>query len=429
MMTSRERVIAALNHQTPDRCPIDLGSTGLTGMNVSTMYRLRKALGLDEHRIKAIEPFQMLGQVEEDLAKAVGTDVVGLWNKGNMLGFTNTNWKPFDLDDGTPTWMGGGFEHDVNAKGEKLVYACSDRNAPYAFCMPKGGSFFENIDHFDEPFDMDMDEEDMTPGEDFKEDFKVATDEDARYWEEEARKLYTETDYAIIGALGGGGLGDAAWLPGPTIKHPKGIRRFEDWMMAMVAYPDYVEEIFAMQTEVMMKNLEIYKQAVGDKIQVVYISGTDFGTQNGLFLSLATFRKLFKPYFKKMNDWVHQNTNWKIFYHSCGCVNTLLDDLCDIGVDCLNPVQFGAMEPKGMTPQRLKAEYGDKLVFWGGGVDTQRVLPFGTPEEVRQQVAERVRVLNQDGGFVFSTIHNVVSGVPEENLIAMYETVLGEKLR
>ena len=162
-MTSRERVIKALNHEQPDRCPIDLGSCGQTGMNISTLYRLRKALGLDEHRLKAVEPYQMLGEIEEDLRQAVHSDVVGLFNRGNMMGFLQQDWKPFDLDDGTPTWMGGGFEYDVNEKGDKMVYACGDRSCKYALCMPKGGFFFDNLDHFDVPFDMEMDEEDLTP--------------------------------------------------------------------------------------------------------------------------------------------------------------------------------------------------------------------------------------------------------------------------
>ncbi len=428
-MTSRERVQAALAHQQPDRCPIDLGSCGQTGMNISTLYRLRKALGLDEHRIKAVEPFQMLGEVEKDILTAVHSDVVGLWNRGNMMGFYQENWKPFDMDDGTPTWMGGGFEYDKNEKGDTLVYACGDRTAPYAQCMPKGGSFFDNIDHFEEPFDMDMDEDDMTPQEDYKDDFKVATDEDARYWENEAKRLYEGTDYAIMGVLGGAGLGDAAFVPGPTVKHPKGIRKIQDWMLAQAIYPDYIDEVFSLQTEVMLKNLEIYHQAVGERIQVVWISGTDFGTQKGPFMSLDTFRELYKPHYKKINDWVHKHTTWKTFYHTCGCVNAFLDDFAEMGLDCLNPVQFSAMEPNGYGPQRLKDEYGDKFTFWGGGVDTQRVLPFGTPEEVREQVAERVRILNKDGGFIFNPIHNVVANVPTDNLIAMYETVAGEKLR
>ncbi len=428
-MTSRERVIAAINHQTPDRCPIDLGSNGQTGMNVSTLYRLRKALGLDEHRLKVIEPMQMLGEIEEDIMKAVHSDVIGLWNRGNMMGVLQENWKPYDMYDGTPTYMAGGFEYDIDEKGDTLVYACGDRSAKYAFHMPKGGSFFDNRDHFDAPFDMDLDEEDLTPEADWKADFQVCTDEDARYWEEESKKLYEGTDYAIMGVLGGAGLGDVAWIPGPCVKNPKGIRTIQDWLAAHALFPDYVDTVFGMQTEVMLKNLEIYKQAVGERIQIVWISGTDFGTQNGLFLSNNTFRTLYKPYYKQINDWVHKNTGWKTFYHTCGCINNLLDDLADMGVDCLNPVQFSAMEPKGMTPQRLKDEYGDKFTFWGGGVDTQRVLPFGTPDEVRAQVEERVRILNQNGGYIFNPIHNVVANVPEENLVAMYETVLGKKIR
>ena len=206
-MTSRQRVIAALNHQQPDRCPIDLGSSAITGMNASTMYRLRKALGLEDRPIKVIEPFQMLGKVDEDLAKLVQTDVVGLWNRSNMMGFSQDSWKPFRMDDGTPTLIGSGFECDINEKGDRMVYACGDRSAKYAQCMPKGGSFFDNLDHFDEPFDFDADEEDLTPLEDFKEDFKVATDEDARHWEEESIRLFDGTNYAIFGLVGCGGLG------------------------------------------------------------------------------------------------------------------------------------------------------------------------------------------------------------------------------
>lgn len=172
-MTSRERVIAAINHKQPDRCPIDLGSNGQTGMNVSTVYKLRKALGLDEHRLKVIEPLQMLGEIEEDLLKAVHSDMVGLWNVGNMMGFRQENWKPFDMDDGTPTYMGGGFAYDVNEKGDTMAYLCGDRGAKYGYCMVKNGSFFDNLDHFEEPFDWDLDEEDLTPLEDYKDDFQV----------------------------------------------------------------------------------------------------------------------------------------------------------------------------------------------------------------------------------------------------------------
>ncbi|MEG0913947.1 MAG: uroporphyrinogen decarboxylase family protein [Oscillospiraceae bacterium] len=428
-MTSRERVIAAINHQQPDRCPIDLGGCGQTGMNVSTMYRLRKALGLDDHRLKVIEPFQMLGEVEEDLRKAVHSDVVGLWNTGNMMGYKNDNWKPWDMDDKTPTYMGGGFEYDVNEKGDKMFYCCGDRTAPYSCCMPKNGSFFDNVAHTTEAFDWDIDEADLTPISDYKEDFAVATDEDARYWEEESKRLYSETNYAIMGVLGGAGLGDVATIPGPTIRNPKGIRTIEGWLTAHAMFPDYISEIFEYQTDIMLKNLEIYKQAVGERISICWISGTDFGTQQGSFTGIDSFRKLYKPHYTKINNWVHTHTGWKTFYHTCGCINSLLDDLAEMGVDCLNPVQLNAMEAKGMSAQRLKDEYGDKFTFYGGGVDTQKTLPFGTPDQVREEVAKRVEIFNKGGGFIFNTIHNVVSNVPVENLIAMYETVIGTKIK
>ncbi len=420
-MTSRERIIAAINHETPDICPIDLGGCGQTGMNASTMYNLRKAMGLAEKPISIVEPMQMLGEVDEDLRRAVMGDVVGLFNRGTMLGYQNINHKPFTMDDGTPTLMGGGFIYDKNEHGDTIVPCNCEEGAPYAYCMPKGGSFFDSIDH-SEPISLD-DEDKLNAREDFKDDFKVCTDEDARYWEEESKKIYEGTDYAIMGVLGGAGLGDVALIPGPNVKHPKGIRKMDDWLIAHAMYPEYIYEVFELQTEVMLKNLEIYKQAVGERIQTIWISGTDFGTQNSLFASLDSFREIYKPHYKKINDWVHNNTGWKTFYHTCGCITKLLPDLADMGVDCLNPVQFSAMENAGTTPESIKAEFGDKFTFWGGGVDTQHTLPFGTPEEVAAQVKERVRILNEGGGFVFSTIHNVVSGVPAENLIAMYEAV------
>lgn len=171
-------------------------------MSASTLYRLRSALGLDVHPVKIIEPYQMLGEVEDDLRKAVHSDVIGLWNRGNMMGFPQETYKPFKMDDGTPVLIGSGFEEDIAPNGDHLVYACGDRSCKYAFRMPKGGSFFDSVDHFDREFDMDACEEDLSPEDDWKDDFCVCTDEDARYWEEESKRLYYGTDYAIMGGAG-----------------------------------------------------------------------------------------------------------------------------------------------------------------------------------------------------------------------------------
>lgn len=159
---------------------------------------------------------------------------------------------------------------------------------------------------------------------------------------------------------------------GSVFMYPQGIRRFDEWLMAHMLFPEYIQEVFEMQTEVMLKNLEIYRQAVGSRIQIVWISGTDFGTQNGEFFSVDIFRKLYKPYYKRVNDWVHQNTSWKTFYHCCGSIVNYLDDFVDMGVDILNPVQVSA---KGMDPHMLKDRYGGKLVFWGAASIRRRSCP------------------------------------------------------
>lgn len=414
-MTSRQRILETINHRQPDRVPVDLGATGQTGMNASTLYRLRKALGLEEHPIEISEIFQLLGKVDPDMMQYAGADVIGLNNPSNMFGVPDGPLKPFRMPDGTPTLIAQGNEYDVAEDGSVYMYPQGNRSVGPSGHMPAGGSFFDNINRAPE-----FDEDDLTPAEDFKDDFGILDDATARYLEEKSKALYEGTDYAIIGNLGGAGLGDSAMVPGPHVLAPKGIRKFDDWLMAHMLYPEYIQEVFEMQTQTMLKNLEIYRQAVGDRIQIVWISGTDFGTQNGEFFRPEVFRELYKPYYQRINDWVHQNTPWKTFYHCCGSIVNYLDDFVEMGVDILNPVQLSA---RGMDAHMLKEKYGDKLVFWGGGVDTQQTLPFGTPEQVRQQVKERLDILSKDGGYVFAPIHNVVAKTPVENLIAMYEAV------
>ena len=414
-MNSRERVLAAINHRQPDRVPVDLGATGQTGMSASTMYRLRKALGLPEKEIEICEMFQLLGKPDQDLLDYVGADVIGIHNPVNMFGVPDGKLKPFIMPDGTPTLVSEHNEYDFSEDGSVYIYPQGNRSVRPSGHMPAGGYFFDNIDRAGE-----YDEDELCAAEDFKNDFAVMSDEMAKDIEKKTDRAYRETEYAIVGNLGGFGLGDSAMVPGPGLLHPQGIRRFDEWLMAHLLYPEYLNEIFQMQTEIMMKNLEIYHQAVGDKIQIVWISGTDFGTQNGEFFGVDIFRKLYKPYYKKVNDWVHKNTSWKTFYHCCGSIVNYLDDFVDMGVDILNPVQVSA---KGMDPHMLKEKYGSKLVFWGGGIDTQHTLPFGTPDEVQEQVKERLKIFSRDGGYIFNPIHNVVANTPVENLIAMYEAV------
>jgi len=243
--------------------------------------------------------------------------------------------------------------------------------------------------------------------------------------EKTAEDLYKNTEFSIVGRFIDAGFGDIAHVPGASIKYPKGIRDSQKWIMAHVEHPEYIKGIFEYQYEIALKNLELSYEAVGDKIDVIMVSGTDFGSQNGPFISPDMYREIYKPFHEKINKWIHQNTSWKTFYHSCGSVVAFLDDFIEAGVDILNPVQCSA---KGMDPFMLKEKYAEKLVFWGGGVDTQKTLPFGTPEQVKREVSERCRIFGKGGGYVFNAIHNIQQKVPIENLIAMFETVQGENV-
>lgn len=415
-MTSRERLIKSLNHQQPDRVPLDLGATSQTGISASALYILRKALGLCEKPVTVHEPFQLLGYVDEDVMKALGVDVIGLWNPSNFLGVRNSGWKPWNMPDGTPVRIAGGLEFDADENGVTYSYPQGDKTVKPSMKLPAGGYFFDNIDR-----SSDINEDDLDARRDFAGDFPVFDDETAIYLEKESKRLYEETQYGIVGMCGGGGFGDVATLPAAWVRNaPKGIRRMEDWLVAHILYPDYILDLFEMQSEIALKNLEIYRQAVGERVQVVWISGTDFGMQTGAFTSPENYRKLYKPFHKKLNDWVHKNTGWKTFYHTCGSIVSLLDDFAEAGIDILNPVQCSAA---GMDPGMLKEKYGGRFVFWGGGVDTQYVLPFGTPAEVGGQVRKRLEIFSAGGGFVFNTIHNIVGKTPVENILAMYDAV------
>ncbi len=228
------------------------------------------------------------------------------------------------------------------------------------------------------------------------------------------------TGRAVTATLGGTAFGDVAFVPGPGLKHPKGIRDITEWYVSTSSRQDYVHKVFTRQCEIAIQNLERIYAAIGDTVQVVFLCGTDFGTQTSAFCSVKTFRSLYFPYYKQVNDWIHAHTGWKTFKHSCGAISKFLPSMIEAGFDILNPVQCSAT---GMEPEKLKSEFGDRLVFWGGGVDTQKVLPFGTPAQVREQVLARCEIFAPGGGFVFNTIHNVQAATPIANLIAMIDAV------
>jgi len=419
-MTSRERVRAAINHRTPDRVPLDLGSTPVTGIHASTYYRLRQALGFPPQRVKVGEPFQMLAEIDAEVAERLGVDTVAVELPTTLFGFPNTRWKPFDLFDGTPALVSEHFNFTRDANGDLLMHPQGDLSAPPSARMPKDGDFFDAIVRQDPAAEERLDAREFA-----EQQVSRYTDEQLTFLQARADELYRHTSKSLVGCWWQGGLGDIALVPGLSVARPKGVRDPQRWYEMLAERPDYIKEIFEIQFATAMENLKLYHQAVGDKIDVLVVSGTDFGAQRGPLISPRLYRELFKPFHRQINDWTHRHTAWKTFYHSCGSVTAFIEDFIEAGVDILNPVQCSAC---GMEAAELKRKYGDRLVFWGGGVNTQETLPFGTPEQVRREVAERLRIFGAGGGFVFNTIHNIQAKTPTENVLALFETVRGQAL-
>ena len=384
-LTSRERVLGALNHQPTDRVPVDLGGTPCSGAHVSVIANLRRALGLNQagEPVKVTEPYQMLGEVSPDLQKALGIDVVELPKPRNMFGFENVDWKPWRTFDGTDVLVPAQFNTEPQPNGDILMHPEGDMSAPASARMPKGGYYFDSIIR-----QRPIDETKLDPADNI-EDFGPVSEEDLTLYERHAAELYDNTDLAIAAGFPGTAFGDIALVPAPWMKDPKGIRDIEEWYISTVTRRDYIKEVFARQTEIALDNLKRIYQAVGNRVHVVFMDGTDLASQNSLFCSPDAYRELYLPYAKQLNDWIHAHTKWKTLKHCCGGCAPLIEGFIEAGYDVLNPVQTSA---QGMDPAVLVETYGDRIVFWGGGVDTQQTLPFGTPEEVRRQVTERLAI-------------------------------------
>jgi hypothetical protein len=414
-MTSRERLAATLNHQPADRLCVDFGAGFQTGICAGAVHRLRQAaLGQPDFRVKIIESYQMLGEIDEELRQALGLDVVGVHGPGTMFGFKNEGWKSFTMFDGTPVLVPEKFNVTPAENGGWLIYPEGDTSAPPCAWMPKGSYFFDALNR-----QQPLDESELDPADNCEE-MGVVGEEEVQHFAKMARSAYENTSYGIYMTLPGTAFGDIALVPAPWMKNPKGIRGVEEWYMATVTHPDYVRKVFECQCESALKNIELLSKAVGNRAQVVFVSGTDFGTQTSQFCSVQTYREMYKPFHKAVNDRIHKLTKWKTFIHSCGAVHPFIPDFIDAGFDVLNPVQCSA---KGMDPCWLKREFGKDIVFWGGGVDTQKTLPFGTPEEVYREVRERIDIFGEGGGYVFNGTHNIQGNVPTQNILAMFRAV------
>jgi hypothetical protein len=414
-MESRERVESALSHQEPDRVPIDLGGSAVTGMHASTVYNLRQAVHLDPPGtpVKVQEPYQMLGEIKPDLQNILGIDVVALMSPNTMFGYKLTNWKSWTLFDGTPVLVPGGFNTKPNLDGSIFMYPKGNQKVSPVAKMPKDGFYFDSLDRQKK---IDWKKLDVL---DNLEEFRPIDKHDLQFFKQESKRLYS-TGKAILANFGGTSFGDIALVPGLDLEEPRGIRGVKEWYMSHVRRPDYIIEIFERQLEIALENLGKIFSVVDERISAVFITGTDFGSQLKPIISNETYQKLYKPFHFKVNNWIHENTSWRTFIHCCGSIEPLIPEFIEAGFDIINPVQTSAAN---MDPKDLKNKYGQEITFWGGGVDTQNTLPLGTPEMVEREVRERVRVFGKDGGFVFNTIHNVQPRVPIDNVLSMYRAL------
>ncbi len=390
-MSSRERVLAAINHQEPDRVPIDLGGTRVTSIEPGVYARLRERLGIQGDPVKVMDVWQMLAWVEQPAVERLGVDVLPVPRLVQDFGMRIDAWRPWQLDDGTPVQMPANFEPVQDSEGSLCIYQDGELVGKKVPASP----FFDRMVEF-KVYDP------LPPVKSFP--MPIFTDEDLAWRRHWAETLRARTDKALMGEFG------------PILGR---WGSYQEWMYTIAANPDYVLAYYERKIESLLTNLKLYADAVGDNIDVVWW-GEDFGTQTGLMISPRMFKQMVAPYYRRLFDWVHAHTSWQVFFHCCGAIYPIIGTWIECGVDILNPVQTTAT---GMEPTKLKAEFGDRLVFWGGGIDTQTVLPFGTLEEIRQQVRERIRIFGPRGGFVFNPIHNIQGDVTVDRLLAMFDAV------
>jgi uroporphyrinogen decarboxylase len=370
-MTSRERVRRALAHRETDRAPADFGGTISSAISVAAYDNLKRALGL-RAPTRVLETTFQLAEIEEDVFRAIGADTRPLH------GHPPAGWDR------------------VNERGEYV----DEWNVVHV--RAASGLYFENVSP---PLrEADIADLDRYPWPD------PADPERTRGLRERAEAL-AGTGFAVCGA--------------PNhftriFEQAQQLRGMEQLLVDLYEAPAFVEALFRRILEIQKVRWDRYLAVAGRQVDVVRV-GDDVATQAGPILSPDMYRRLLKPFHREYFAFIKERTDARLFYHSCGAVADLIDDFLEIGVDILNPVQVSAA---GMDPAALKARFGDRVVFWGA-VDSQRTLPKGTPEDVRREVRERVRVLGAGGGYVVGPVHNIQPDVPAENILALYDEAVG----
>ncbi|HET6440962.1 MAG TPA: uroporphyrinogen decarboxylase family protein [Phycisphaerae bacterium] len=374
-MTPRERVLAALDHREPDRVPIDLGGNQ-TGIHKVAYRKLIDRLGLDEE-IVIMDLVQQLAQPSERVLERLRVDT------------------RYVAAGGAKSFTGGVVRRE---RGGRVWHDFSDEFG-VTWSMPDDEPFYFDISH--SPLaGLSLDEIRAYP---FPKGDDPTRFEGLR---DRALRLRNETPYAVISGISGV-VYEICWY----------MRGLENLFIDMMTQPQVLEAIIDRTLGFWLDWFRLFLDEAADVVDVIMI-GDDLAGQNGPLFAPRIYRQIIKPRQKRLVQYIRSRTKAKIWYHSCGAVLEYLPDLLDNGIDILNPVQISA---KGMDPARLKAEFGDRLVFWGGGIDTQHVLPRATPQEVREHVRRNIEAFKPGGGYVFNNVHNIQGDVPPENVLAMFD--------
>lgn len=407
-MTSRERVTIALSHKEPDKIPVDCGGMRSTGMLGATYNRLKQYLGIKTGETKIYDMVQQLALVEDWFLEQFRIDVVDL---ARAFADDPEDWNDWVLPDGSsckvPSWM--------RLEKEGTSWFVLDEDDDQLAEMPSGSYFFDQKIW---PYLGKTDTDISDLGEKLKKIMWVSmADPMWRYAGKPdfygrvhaaAKKLHEETDYSIMAGFGGQFFELGSY-----------IFRNDEFMMNMYVQQELTGKVLDRLLEMHLEGLRKLLPAIDGYVDTL-VFGDDLGTQSGPMLSPRMYRDLILPRARQIYQYTRENSNIKVFLHSCGAIYEFLPDLIDAGIEIINPVQTSAV---GMEPEKLKREFGRDLVFWGGGIDTQHILPEAGTEEVKKEVDKNCRLLMPDGGFIFNQIHNMLDTVPPENIITMYEAV------
>lgn len=395
-MNHRQRVLTALRHQEPDRIPLDLGGTVDSTVTAVAYRKLRAILGLGEGTIRVADVYQHTALVEEDVRQALDVDVMVVFDEPN-------EWRQGSLPDGSPAEFPARFRPQLQEDGSQVVL---DAAGNVVLKMPASGHYFDPVHS---PLADATSVRDIEKHVAAIESYDKPSHLDKSYEElaKTAQALRQDTDYLLVGFFGG-----------HIFQAAQSLRGWQTFLMDLLVNQGLAEALMDRLAEANIERFDRYAATVGPYVDVLQFED-DLGMQDRPLLRPDLYRKMVRPYHEKLFRYVKSRCDAYLLLHTDGAVSPFIPDFIEMGVDVLNPVQVSAA---GMDTRTLKRAFGRDITFWGGGCDSQSVLPFGSPEQVADEVKRRIDDLAPEGGFVFSPIHNVQTGVPPENVVSMFET-------